>query len=296
MIEDKFIDLYAVNSRIPAGIARQEIVLTYALALLNDARILKQLGFKGGTCLRKIHFGKGYRFSEDLDFTALAAASPVPLLRDLVKAFSKPFYDIAFQQISGSERITPGGIGVQFEYNTPSATGAFDLEVSFRAEPILPVVDRQLQNQSYFKQLEFRPPAVQSLAIEEIFSEKIRATFQRTRPRDVYDLHFCFQRPLRLMQVKGLVLLKCWQVRDPFNLDRFLENLHSTKFNWEELENLLPKRSRPSPQEMIRTIESRIGMFHVLSEDERKIVSDSRRHRELKLVNSYTTRVRDFKS
>ncbi len=35
----------------------------------------KFLRFKGGTCLRKCHFGD-YRFSEDLDFTATVRVVP----------------------------------------------------------------------------------------------------------------------------------------------------------------------------------------------------------------------------
>ncbi len=244
MIEDKFIDLYAANARIPVGIARQEIILTYALALLNKNRLLERLAFKGGTCLRKVFFGKQYRFSEDLDFTALSRANPESLLRDVRKAFFSPFHDITFLEVKRSERITPGGIGIQFEYRTASATGAFDFEASFRAEPILAVTQKSLQSQSYHKHLEVAIPEVQALTFEEIVSEKMRATFQRTRPRDVYDLYFCFQKPLNLRQLKGLVLVKCWQVRDPFNIDRFIENLRSTRYNWAELDNLLPKGAR----------------------------------------------------
>ena len=291
MIEDKFVDLYAANSKVPVGIARQEIILTYALALLNESGLLGRLAFKGGTCLRKVFFGKQYRFSEDLDFTALKNGKPESLLREIRRAFSSPFHDISFHNVEGSERITPGGIGIQFEYRTQSATGAFDLEASFRAEPVLQISRRPLEKQSYFKQLEVPVPAVHSLAFEEIVSEKIRATFQRTRPRDVYDLYFCFQRPINLQQLKGVVLIKCWQVRDPFDVDRFLGNLHSTKYNWEELDNLLPKGGRPGAEKMIRLIESKVNMFRNLSEEEKGIIGDSKRHQSRKLVETTIARL-----
>ncbi len=294
MIEDKFIDLYAVNARVPAGIARQEIILTYALALLSENGLLKRLAFKGGTCLRKVFFGKQYRFSEDLDFTTLGEASPEALLREVRTTFSSTFHEISFQEVKGSDRITPGGIGVQFEYGTPSVLGAFDFEASFRAEPVLLVSQKPLLSQSYFKQLEISVPEVQTLAFEEIVSEKMRATFQRTRPRDVYDLYYCLQKPMNLRQLKGLVLLKCWQVRDPFDVDRFLGNLRSTKYNWGELDNLLPKGARPAPEKMIQFIESKAQMFHDLSEEEAEIIADSKRHKSAKLVEAIMRKVKDL--
>jgi len=115
MIEDKFVDLYASNSKVPVGIARQEIILTYALALMDDRKLLSHLAFKGGTCLRKVIFGKQYRFSEDLDFTILDNIEPPALLETIQEAFSNPFHDISFKEVQGSARITSGGVGVQFE-------------------------------------------------------------------------------------------------------------------------------------------------------------------------------------
>lgn len=294
MIEEKFVDLFAANSRVPVTIARQEIILTYALALMSDHGLLARLAFKGGTCLRKIFFGKQYRFSEDLDFSVLDNVKHESLLREIRKAFSAPFHGISFHQVHGSERITAGGTGIQFEYRTPSTTGAFDLEISFRAEPILAVSQKPLQEQSYFKQLEVSVPQVQTMTFEEIVSEKIRAAFQRMRPRDVYDLYFCFQRPMKLQQLKGLVLVKCWQVRDPFDAERFRANLRSTRFNWEELDDLLPRGGRPGPEKMIRLIESKADMFRSLSQEEKDIIADSRRHQARKLIDTTIAKLRSL--
>lgn len=47
--------------------AEREVVLTYALHALGEAKTLDLLAFKGGTCLRKIVFGSTGSFPEDLD-------------------------------------------------------------------------------------------------------------------------------------------------------------------------------------------------------------------------------------
>src|SRR3989337_1740141 len=70
---------YAAGQQIAAEVADQEIVLHYALALLNQAGLVGRVGqggpagpllFKGGTALRKCVFGSTGRFSQDIDLDA----------------------------------------------------------------------------------------------------------------------------------------------------------------------------------------------------------------------------------
>ncbi len=56
------------------GVIEQDYVLSwilYGISAIDDLR--ETLAFKGGTALKKIYFGN-YRFSQDLDFTALEGA------------------------------------------------------------------------------------------------------------------------------------------------------------------------------------------------------------------------------
>lgn len=58
-----------------AGVAPRIVELDYVLGwalrgIASHESLADQLIFKGGTCLRKGHFPR-YRFSEDLDFTAV---------------------------------------------------------------------------------------------------------------------------------------------------------------------------------------------------------------------------------
>ena len=68
MIPEKFVDLYALGSNLQDTlVAERDVVLTYVLKILSDHRVLEQLAFKGGTCIRKHFLGSTARFSEDLD-------------------------------------------------------------------------------------------------------------------------------------------------------------------------------------------------------------------------------------
>ncbi len=97
MIEQKFVDLYAHGAKVPLLVAERDVVLTYVLRILADVGLLPQLAFKGGTCIRKIYFGRTARFSEDLDFTVLTDIEPEELILQVAGAFDgKSYYDITF--------------------------------------------------------------------------------------------------------------------------------------------------------------------------------------------------------
>jgi len=54
--------------RIPEGVLERDYCLAWFLVGLGQSRLGQILIFKGGTALKRCHFGD-YRFSEDLDFT-----------------------------------------------------------------------------------------------------------------------------------------------------------------------------------------------------------------------------------
>lgn len=57
--------------RVPLGVVEKDHAITVILGVVAGLPCVSQLAFKGGTALRKVHF-LDYRFSEDLDSTALA--------------------------------------------------------------------------------------------------------------------------------------------------------------------------------------------------------------------------------
>jgi len=79
MVPSAFVRQFAVSQQIDLDVADQEVVLHYALALLNEVGLLGlqpdrrepgPLLFKGGTALRKCIFGSTGRFSQDIDLDA----------------------------------------------------------------------------------------------------------------------------------------------------------------------------------------------------------------------------------
>jgi len=58
MISRNIANLYARDSKVALDIAERDILLTYALKLLEEKGWLERMVFKGGTCLRKFYIGK----------------------------------------------------------------------------------------------------------------------------------------------------------------------------------------------------------------------------------------------
>jgi len=249
MLPQKFVDLFARGSGVVLPVAERDVVLTYVLRILADAGLLERLIFKGGTCVRKVFLGQTGRFSEDLDFTAPQISDPEDLILTVAEVFDgKTYHNIAFSvSIEGfyirQDRLACGArIGYSHAWN-PSAQ--FALDVSLREEPILGTQTMPLIIDAYFKYLEIEPPAVSTLHFEEIVAEKIRASYQRTTTRDVYDLFQFQQRPFNRDLVRTLAILKCWLVRDSFDPDRLFANIESGRYEWGDLARLVRKGQRP---------------------------------------------------
>src|SRR6478672_10317616 len=80
--------------RIPESVLERDYCLAWFLAALAESDLRTVLGFKGGTALKRCYFGD-YRFSEDLDFTLTAQATPEEL-----RARLEPVY-VAVRAASG---------------------------------------------------------------------------------------------------------------------------------------------------------------------------------------------------
>lgn len=266
MIEKKVVDRYAHQSGVKDQlVAEREVVLTYALHALGEAKTLDLLAFKGGTCLRKIVFGSTGRFSEDLDFTLLSDDSQEALTA-LYEVFNREHHGVAFS-LDDEWYETDDGFGMEVRYRHGwNASGKFRLQVSTRETPTLGVSPRAMAEQLYFKDLEFEPFDVPCLEPIEMAAEKVRAAFQRAKVRDLYDLHLLARRRLEGDLLRALVVLKLWQVRDAFDAAGFFGKLRGGAYDWEDLHRLLRPSERLEQETLITGIELHFRTLRELTE------------------------------
>lgn len=87
MILKKEIEKKAIEHNVSRNTIDKDWVLGHFIdAIFSVNKCKKELIFKGGTCLRKCHI-TNYRFSEDLDFTAIDPGFVLdqPLLEEIIE-------------------------------------------------------------------------------------------------------------------------------------------------------------------------------------------------------------------
>ena len=192
---------------IPWEAIERDYVLSWILDGISQTPALRDtLVFKGGTALRKCYFGN-YRFSEDLDFSALEG---VPTGEDMERSMvevcetaTRTLDEYAPMEIA-SERYTerqphPGGqeaftIRARFPWQSHIQTRVM-VEVTMDERILRPPDKRQIIHE-YGEPL---TAELQVYSLEEVVAEKLRAILQqmdmlerrgwsRSRARDYYDL------------------------------------------------------------------------------------------------------------
>ena len=97
----------------------------------------------------------------------------------------------------------------------------------------------------------FQPAEITCLARPEIVAEKLRACYQRSKARDIYDLSVFAPRPLDQPLIRRLVVLKLWQAGDAFDPEALFANFNdASAFNWEDLRQLVQRTHAIDPAQI----------------------------------------------
>lgn len=261
-------------------IAEKEVVLTYLLQLLSEKGILSGLAFKGGTCIRKMIVGAQGRFSTDLDFTGCAAHDHEDVILAMMEAFQTPFHGVTFNVPAEGYYETQDGLswGVTPKYLhtwNPSGQSEVKIQVSRRETPTLAIESRVQLTQGYFAALPFEPTEVVCLATAEIIAEKLRACYQRSKARDIYDLSLFALRPMDGALIRRLLVLKLWQANDTFEPARLMQRFEDIRgFDWEDLRQLIRRNALVDPARMMTDCRRGFAFLAELTADEAKLAQD----------------------
>jgi len=291
MIEKRLIQWYAADAGVDLDIAEREVVLTYVMKVLSDRGLLSLLAFKGGTAIRKIFLGGQGRFSLDLDFTMVNDVAPEEFVLDLVGALhNEEYYGIRFEIPPQDYYANVDSCGAVVTYQHGWVTnGKFSIQVSFRAKLILPIKPVAFIPERYFQWLGIEPPTVPTLDIHEIIGEKIRATAQRSRIRDLYDLHQFTTLRFERGVVRRIAIIKCWETNYALDPVNFLSELSDRQYDWADLSRLIKHSKSLTPSAIFEKIRQNYRFLTEMSPEEAILAGDAyKRERKVyeKLVGS----------
>ena len=257
-----------------------DVVLTYLLQLFSEKGLTEHLAFKGGTLLRKMVFGPIGRLSTDLDFTRRTSIALDDLVLEFMGAFEREYRGLSFDihEDNGWYVSTDGGgINPVCRHQDNLKGVKVKIQVSTREVPVLTVRALPQLSHEYFKQLDFSPVPIPSLAIEEVIAEKIRAAHQRSKIRDLHDLAQIAERPFDRARVRGLATLKLWASQGAgIDYSRLCSRIDGEgDYDLDDLVNLLRKDQRPALPALIERVKAGYRFLAELSAEERALAQDA---------------------
>lgn len=207
MILQREITDKAKEWEVPPATVEKDYVLGHFLSVFIEHH-KERLVFKGGTCLRKCYI-ENYRFSEDLDFTALE--TNVELKQKSIEQVAKTVENRTGIQFFVEEikpivfEDSPKGFQVYIKYwganhsknQRPLPHNRWHTKIKLEVstdEIILFPINEQKIIHLYSDELTGEKQSA-CYSLNEIITEKLRALKQRsyTAPRDFYDLYFLTQ-------------------------------------------------------------------------------------------------------
>ena len=158
----------------------QDMLLSKAICdIYNNEKLAKELIFRGGTALNKLILNEPYRYSEDLDFVRTSAGGIGDIMKELTNLGKATGYEVKtkigqYPKLYWLTQAQTGlNIRIKIEINTQERT------------PSLPVITTRHSIKSDWCSCESK---IISYRPEEIAATKIRALYQRSKGRDLFDL------------------------------------------------------------------------------------------------------------
>ena len=158
----------------------QDMLLSKAICdIYNNEMLAGELVFRGGTALNKLVLKEPYRYSEDLDFVRTNPGGIGNIMKELTTLGNATGYQV-------KTRI---GQYPKVYWHTKSQTG-YNLKIkieinTYERSSVLPVISIRHRVQSDWYTGEADVGIIQ---FEEIAATKLRALFQRSKGRDLFDL------------------------------------------------------------------------------------------------------------
>lgn len=169
------------NFRYALAYAEMDYFLAIVSKVIYDSELKNRIVFKGGTAIHHCYLPQT-RFSEDLDFSSLDKTITFNDVKPVLE--SEDFLEIK------KEYVSTATIKIErLKYSGPlGLPNSLKVEIDYLQNVVLPAQEIEYKNVWGIK------TKVNVMDVKEICAEKIRATNDRARYRDFYDLYLLMEK------------------------------------------------------------------------------------------------------
>lgn len=188
----------------------QDLVLSRLIVdIANHERLGEELVFRGGTCLHKLHIGTPRRYSEDLDYVRRSPTGIGPVFDDL-RTVAAELDLVVNTDIAEVPKLFMRGT---FESGTP-----FRIKIEMNTHERSPARPHQKRQYEIDSTWFTGRAAVLTFDSHELVATKIRALYQRSKGRDLFDLWLA----LNELGLDGSEIAACFEPYRPEGYSRSL--------------------------------------------------------------------------
>ncbi len=205
----------------------QDLVISRALVeIFSDEFLRENLAFRGGTALHKLYLNPAPRYSEDLDLVQIQPGPIKPImerLKDVITFFEEP----RKTQVKGHGAKALHRFTSEYE----EIRLRLKLEINCKEHfNVLDWVDFPFEVESEWFS---GKAAIRTYSINELLGTKLRALYQRSKGRDLFDLDYS-----RLnMKLDINQIIKCFKEYTIFATGKRPPSKKEFLMNIEEKEN-----------------------------------------------------------
>lgn len=158
----------------------QDLLLAQAICeIANDPLLSEELILRGGTAFHKLFLPEPLRYSEDLDYVRTTAGG----IGDVMKRLTALGRELGYKVNTKMGKYPKVIWRFDFASGTP---GKIKVEINtFERSPMLPLAKVPFSVDSPYYEGSALVPTFQA---EEIVATKLRALYQRSKGRDLFDL------------------------------------------------------------------------------------------------------------
>jgi len=162
----------------------QDLIISRALVeIFSDTFLRENLAFRGGTALHKLYLNPASRYSEDIDLVQIKPGPIKPIMQrigEVVTFFEEP------------RRTQVRGHGAKALYRFTSEYEEIRLRLKLEINckehfNVLDLVDFPFSVESDWF---FGDAKIRTYNINELLGTKLRALYQRSKGRDLFDLNY----------------------------------------------------------------------------------------------------------